>query len=108
MNLSFGDRPVRFVYPTMAPLAASIASSRRMECSTSIAGGRLKYVRPSLSNSATSLTCIMVAIGGSPNRSQKQGSKQKRSILAQNRGACQGSQRVSLEESLFFVYAQNH
>lgn len=50
----------------------------------------------------------MVAIGGSPNRSEKQGSRQKRSILAQKGDACQESQRVSLEESLFFVYAQNH
>src|SRR5271167_4767134 len=63
MNLSLGERPVRLVYPTMAPLAASFASLRRMECSTSNAGERLKCVRPSLSNSATSLTCMVVAIG---------------------------------------------
>src|ERR1039458_8097014 len=63
MNLSLGDRPVRFVYPTIAPLAASFASLRRIECSTSTAGERLKCVRPSLSNSATSLTCIVVTMG---------------------------------------------
>src|SRR5579871_197572 len=47
----------------MAPLAAIFDSLRRMECSTSSAGERLKCVRPSLSNSATSLTCIVVAMG---------------------------------------------
>src|SRR6266700_3254574 len=53
----------------MAPLAANFASFRRMECSTSTPGERLKCVRPSLSNSATSLTCTVVAMG-SPIRAE--------------------------------------
>src|SRR5579863_6114600 len=55
----------------MAPFEASFASWRRMECSTSAAGERLKWVRPSLSNSATSLTCIVVAIKSPQKRARE-------------------------------------
>src|SRR3954469_5407950 len=43
VNLSLGVRPVNgAVYPTMAPLEASLDSPRRMECCTSSAGKRLR------------------------------------------------------------------
>src|SRR5208282_3879513 len=77
-NLSLGERPVRLVNPSSEPLAASFASLRRIECSTRSAGERLKWVRPSPSNSAISLTCIVVAM-----KSPKNAKKRKRRIVPQ-------------------------
>ncbi|SPF46473.1 hypothetical protein SBA1_650022 [Candidatus Sulfotelmatobacter kueseliae] len=67
-------------------MAASIASWRRTECSTSAAGERLKCVRPSLSNSATSLTCIVVAMK-SPQKTGKKGAGRKPTYSALKGGA---------------------
>src|SRR5947208_3200160 len=79
MNLSLGERPVRLVYPTSAPLEATLASSRRMACSTRAEGERLKCVLPSDKSSATSLTCIVVAIKVSRTVAQT-----KRNIVTQS------------------------
>src|ERR1700736_2861623 len=77
----------------MAPLDANFASSRRMECSTNSAGERLKCVRPSLSNSATSLACIVVAMK-TPQEGQTTITNDKHIIVPQKRSRCQMRENV--------------
>src|SRR5271155_3339002 len=81
----------------MAPLAASFDSLRRIECSTRAAGDRLKCVLPSLSNSATSLTCIVVAMKVSSEKRTRPGHQAKHIILPQKGWACpRGCHRRSI------------